>query len=200
MPDVLARLQGARRLDAGEHAVGARVTRRAEPTALLDLYAATDGVQTRVLVGEEGLDDIGRVWSATEFLERNASRKEPTRFAFAMKPTHERPRGVRRAEDEARNENGGSRAPGPGMRAAEGRSSVADGRSQRADTRSSVGNGGSRAGDPGLPVADARFRSRESRRPEQDGPWRRDGVAFPQRELIVLRDEPRVLDVRSGVR
>jgi hypothetical protein len=52
-------------------------------TALLDLYAATDGVQTTMRMAGAELDDIWLVWNAREFLERNASREESTRFDFA---------------------------------------------------------------------------------------------------------------------
>jgi hypothetical protein len=52
-------------------------------TALLDLYAATDGIQTTVRIEGAERDDIWLVWSAAELLDRNAIREEATRFAFA---------------------------------------------------------------------------------------------------------------------
>jgi hypothetical protein len=52
-------------------------------TALLDLYAATDGVQTTISIDGAELEDIWLVWSAEEFLERNATRAEPECFDFA---------------------------------------------------------------------------------------------------------------------
>jgi hypothetical protein len=52
-------------------------------TALLDLYAATDGVQTTMRIDGAELEDIWLVWSAEEFFERNATRAEPECFDFA---------------------------------------------------------------------------------------------------------------------
>jgi hypothetical protein len=52
-------------------------------TALLDLYAATDGMQITMRIDGAEVEDIWLVWSAEEFLERNATRAEPECFDFA---------------------------------------------------------------------------------------------------------------------